>query len=66
MFLRWLSLLDYVSIYSFIIIIDSKRVFFVIYSRYQLKSGNFLQRNKKKNLVLSTEPFITIGYVLNI
>lgn len=27
MFLRWLSLLDYVSIYSFIIIIDSKRVF---------------------------------------
>lgn len=66
MFLRWLSLLDYVSIYSFIIIIDSKRVFFVIYSRYQLKSGNFLQRNKKKNLVLSTEPLITIGYVLNI
>lgn len=40
--------------------------FFVIYSRYQLKSGNFLQRNKKKNLVLSTEPLITIGYVLNI
>lgn len=66
MFLGWLSLLDYVSIYSFIIIIDSKRVFFVIYSRYQLKSGNFLQRNKKKNLVLSTEPLITIGYVLNI
>lgn len=66
MFLRWLSFLDYVSIYSFIIIIDSKRVFFVIYSRYQLKSGNFLQRNKKKNLVLSTEPLITIGYVLNI
>ena len=66
MFLRWLSLLDYVSIYSFIIIIDSKRVFFVIYSRYQLKSGNFLQRNKKKNLVLSTEPLITIGYALNI
>lgn len=66
MFLRWLSLLDYESIYSFIIIIDSKRVFFVIYSRYQLKSGNFLQRNKKKNLVLSTEPLITIGYVLNI
>lgn len=66
MFLRWLSLLDYVSIYSFIIIIDSKRGFFVIYSRYQLKSGNFLQRNKKKNLVLSTEPLITIGYVLNI
>lgn len=66
MFLRWLSLLDYVSIYSFIIIIDSKRVFFVIYSRYQLKSDNFLQRNKKKNLVLSTEPLITIGYVLNI
>lgn len=43
-----------------------KAGFFVIYSRYQLKSGNFLQRNKKKNLVLSTEPFITIGYVLNI
>lgn len=66
MFLRWLSLLDYESIYSFIIIIDSKRVFLLFILDINSNQVIFLQRNKKKNLVLSTEPLITIGYVLNI
>ena len=64
MFLRWLSLLDYESIYSFII--DSKRVFLLFILDINSNQVIFLQRNKKKNLVLSTEPLITIGYVLNI